>query len=134
MFKQAVDQPAPDLLVGGKDSVILTRLNSDGSEILYRVSPESHDNPGFSKIMRMPLYGGASKLVLQDEAIGNFQCAHAPSSLCVLSQSLPSALRFVIFDPVSGAKTELTRTEGPAGYKYNWSLSPDGSTIAAAVW
>jgi len=84
--------------------------------------------------MRMPLYGGASKLVLRDEAIGNFQCARAPSSLCVFSQSLPTALRFVIFDPVSGAKTELTRIEGPAGYKYNWSLSPDGSTIAAAVW
>jgi len=134
VFKQAVDQPAPDLLVGGKDSVILTRLNSDGSEILYLVRPESHDNRGFAKIMRMPLYGGASKLVLQDEAIGNLQCAHAPSSLCVFSQSLPTAVRFVIFDPVSGAKTELTRIQGPAGYKYNWSLSPDGSTIAAAVW
>jgi Tol biopolymer transport system component len=134
LFKQAADQPAPDLLVGGKDSVILTRLNSDGSEILYLVRPESPDNRGFAKIMRMPLYGGASKLVLQDEAIGNLQCAHAPSSLCVFSQSLPTAVRFVIFDPVSGAKTELTRIEGPEGYKYNWSLSPDGSTIATAVW
>ena len=134
VFKQAVDQPAPDLLVGGKESVILTRLNSDGSEILYLVSPESHDKRGFANIMRMPLYGGASKLVLRDEAIGNFQCARAPSSLCVFSQSLPTALRFVIFDPVSGAKTELTCIEGPAGYKYNWSLSLDGSTIAAAVW
>src|ERR1700730_15264530 len=74
VFKQAVDQPAPDLLVGGKESVILTRLNSDGSEILYLVSPESHDKRGFANIMRMPLYGGASKLVLRDEAIGNFQC------------------------------------------------------------
>ena len=134
VFKQAVDQPAPDLLVGGKESVTLTRLNSDDSEILYLVSPESHDHPGFAKIMRAPLYGGASKLVLQDEAIGNFQCAHAPSSICVFSQSLPTTLRFVIFDPVNGAKTELARIEGPAGYKYNWSLSPDGSTIAAAVW
>jgi len=98
------------------------------------VSPESHDHPGFAKIMRMPLYGGASKFVLRDEAIGNLQCARGPSSLCVFSQSLPTALRFVIFDPVSGAKTELTRIEGPSGYKYNWSLSPDGSTIAAAVW
>jgi Tol biopolymer transport system component len=84
--------------------------------------------------MRAPLYGGASKLVLQDEAIGNFQCAHVPSSICVFSQSLPTTLRFVIFDPVSGAKTELTRIEGSAGFKYNWSLSPDGSTIATAVW
>lgn len=134
VFKQAVDQPAPDLLVGGKESVTLTRLNSDDSEILYLVSPESHDHPGFAMIMRAPLYGGASKLVLQDEAIGNFQCAHAPSSICVFSQSLPTTLRFVIFDPVSGAKTELTRIEGSSGYKYNWSLSPDGSTIATAVW
>jgi len=134
VFKQAVDQPAPDLLVGGKESVTLTRLNSDNSEILYLVSPQSHAPTGFAKIMRVPLYGGASKLVLQDEAIGNFQCAHAPSSICVFSQSLPNTLRFVIFDPVSGAKTELTRIEGPAGSKYNWSLSPDGSTIATAVW
>jgi hypothetical protein len=43
-------------------------------------------------------------------------------------------VRFVIFDPPSGAKKELTRIEGIMGYKYNWSLSPDGSTIATAVW
>jgi Tol biopolymer transport system component/DNA-binding winged helix-turn-helix (wHTH) protein len=134
VFKQAVDQPAPDLLVGGKDSVMLTRLNSDGSEILYLVSAKRNDKLGSIKIMRMPLSGGAPKLVLQDEAIGNFQCAHFPASLCIFSQSFPSADRFVIFDPVTGAKKELTRIEGPPGYKYNWSLSPDGSTIAAAVW
>jgi Tol biopolymer transport system component/DNA-binding winged helix-turn-helix (wHTH) protein len=134
VFKQAVDQPAPDLLVGGKDSVILARANSDGSEILYLVSSDGHDNPGYAKIMRVPLSGGAPKLVLQDEAIGNLQCAHSPSVLCVFSQSLPNAVRFVMFDPVSGAKKELTSIEGSTGYKYNWSLSPDGSAIATAVW
>jgi Tol biopolymer transport system component/DNA-binding winged helix-turn-helix (wHTH) protein len=134
LFRQAVDQPAPDLLVGGKDSVILARANSDGSEILYLVSSDGHDNPGYAKIMRVPLSGGAAKLVLQDEAIGNLQCAHSPSVLCVFSQSLPNAVRFVLFDPVSGAKKELTSIEGATGYKYNWSLSPDGSAIATAVW
>jgi hypothetical protein len=73
-------------------------------------------------------------LVLQDEAIGNLQCAHSPSLLCVFSQSLSNAVRFVTFDPVSGAKKELTSIEGSTGYKYNWSLSPDGLTIATAVW
>lgn len=134
VFKQGVDQPAPDLVVGGSDSVILTRLNSDGSEILYLVNSKSDDRQGSVKIMRTPLSGGAPKLVLQDEAIRNLQCAHSPSSLCVYSQSFPTAVRFVIFDPLSGAKKELTRFEGITGYKYNWSLSPDGSTIATAVW
>jgi Tol biopolymer transport system component/DNA-binding winged helix-turn-helix (wHTH) protein len=134
VFKQGVDQPAPDLVVGGSDSVILTRLNSDGSEILYLVNSKSDDRQGSVKIMRTPLSGGAPKLVLQDEAIGNLQCAHSPSSLCVYSQSFPTVVRFVIFDSVSGAKKELTRIEGITGYKYNWSLSPDGSTIATAVW
>ena len=134
VFKQAVDQPAPDLLVGGKDSVILARTNSDGSEILYLVASKTDDNLGSVKIMRMPFSGGAPKVVLEDEAIGNFQCAYSPSLLCVYSQSLPNAVRFVIFDPVSGAKKELTRIEGFAGFKYNWSLSPDGSSIASAVW
>ena len=131
VFKQAIDQAVPDLVVGGKNPIAISRLNPDGSVLLYL---SNSTGGGIPKLMRVPISGGSAEVVLQEEGLGNFQCARSPSTLCVVSQSLPTALRFVKFDPVNGAQQELGRIEGPGAYKYNWSLSPDGSTIASAVW
>ena len=43
IFKQSIDQLAPDLLVGGDQNVQGARLNPDGSEILYLLNPSPTD-------------------------------------------------------------------------------------------
>jgi Tol biopolymer transport system component/DNA-binding winged helix-turn-helix (wHTH) protein len=132
LFKQAIDQPAPDLLVGGDHSVTAARLNSDSSEILFVRNPDPGDRERLVRLMRIPLTGGTPQLVLAESSITNFQCAHGPSTVCVLSQVSSDSLDFFTFDPVTGKKTPLARIENAASHWENWSLSPDGSTLALA--
>ncbi len=130
LFKQAVDQPAPDLLVGGEQSVILARLNADSSAILYAVDPDPRDVERRIRLMRLPLSGGTPQIVLQDAGINNFQCARTPATVCVLSKFTGIRLEFYTFNSSTGEKRPLTRIEGPEWYLQNWTLSPDGSTLA----
>ncbi|HKV61314.1 MAG TPA: winged helix-turn-helix domain-containing protein [Candidatus Acidoferrum sp.] len=130
LFKQGVDQPAPDLLVGGEQSVILARLNTESSAILYAVNPEPSDADRRIRMMRLPLTGGTPQFVLQDPGINNFQCARAPATVCVLSEFTGNQLEFFTFNEVTGEKKPLTRIEGPEWYLQNWTLSPDGSMLA----
>jgi Tol biopolymer transport system component/DNA-binding winged helix-turn-helix (wHTH) protein len=132
LFKQAPDQPAPDLLVGGEQSATAARPNPDGSEILFVVRPNPQDDQGVVRLMRLSLSGGTPQLVLTEPGITNFQCSRAPAAVCVLSQASTDSLDFFTFDPVTGKKSPLTRIPGAEWYLYNWSLSPDGSTLALA--
>ena len=127
LFKQTVDQPVPDLLVGGTDAIMAARLNPDGSEVLYMVRPEDGGGP---RLMRVPLAGGTPQLLLQADGVENFQCARLPSTLCILGKSSEGAIHFYSFDAITGKQAEFLKAE--VGLKYNWSLSPDGSTLALA--
>jgi Tol biopolymer transport system component/DNA-binding winged helix-turn-helix (wHTH) protein len=130
IFKQSVDQPAPDLILGGSKNVQVPRLNPDGSEILYLLNPSPSDSDRRTPLMRVPLSGGTPQLVLAELGISNVQCARAPSTVCIFSKFSANGLVFVTFDPVSGKENEITRIEDPEWYLHNWTLSPDGSTLA----
>jgi Tol biopolymer transport system component/DNA-binding winged helix-turn-helix (wHTH) protein len=132
LFKQAADQPAPDLLVGGEQSVTLARLNPESSAILYTLNAEPSDVAHRIRMMRLPLAGGTPQFVLQDAGINNFQCTRPPARVCVLSEFTGSRLEFFTFNETTGEKKPLTKIEGPDWYLQNWTLSPDGSTIAMA--
>jgi len=132
LFRQAIDQPAPDLLVGGDQSVTVARLNADSSAILYALSPAPNDADRRVQLMRIPLSGGTPQLVLAEPAINNFQCARSPSTVCIFSAYSANQLGLFTFDPATGKKDLLTSIEGSEWYLYNWTLSPDGSTLAMA--
>jgi Tol biopolymer transport system component/DNA-binding winged helix-turn-helix (wHTH) protein len=130
IFKQSIDQPAPDLLVGGDKNAQGARLNPDGSEILYLLNPSSTDADRRTQLMHVPLSGGTPQLVLAELGITNVQCARAPSTVCIFSKFSSNGLVFMTFDPVAGKEKEFTRIEDPEWYSYNWTLSSDGSTLA----
>jgi Tol biopolymer transport system component/DNA-binding winged helix-turn-helix (wHTH) protein len=130
LFKQRIDQPAPEVLVGGNESVLLARLSPDGSQVLYLLRTQVAGGPSQAQLMRVPLTGGAPQLVIQRESIDNYQCATAPATLCLYGIATQHDVRFVEFDPITGKQTPLELTV--QGTKYNWSLSPDGKTIAMA--
>lgn len=132
LYKQAIDQPAPDLLVGGDQSVTIARLNTDSSAILYTLNPDANDAERRVRLMRLPLSGGTPQLVLAENGINNFQCARSPSAVCVFSEFSTGHLDLFFFDPATGKKNPLTRIDGSDWYKQNWTLSPDGSTVAIA--
>jgi serine/threonine protein kinase len=141
IFRQRLDESSAEMLVSGPEQKAVARLNADGSQILYLVSLSSHDTGGqrrseaqqgsrIVRLMRAPLQGGPSQLVLEASNIINFQCSRAPTGVCLLSQAEPKDYSFSVFDPVKGTVRQAAKLEEtPSGW--NWGLSPDGTLIAA---
>ena len=136
IFKQAIDQTQPQLLVGGGEAVALPRLNPDGSIVLYvnsrydvaRIRPPL----GTQQLMRVPVTGGPPQLVLEGRGINNLQCARLPSTLCIYSELAPGEEHFYTFDPLKGKGNEIpgATIHESDFYSFNWSLSPDGKLLA----
>jgi len=83
--------------------------------------------------LTQPLSGGPPRIVVEAPGIENVQCSRAPANVCVLSQQKLSQNTFSVFDPQRGNLHELMAVGVQSGLLYNWSLSPDGKSIAAAV-
>ena len=114
-FKQAIDQPAPDLLVDGDQPVILARLNPDSPEILYALSPIPGDADRRVQLMRVPVAGGTPRMILAEPGINNFQCARSPSTLCVCSEYTSDHLASSPLIPLRGKKNRLPGLKTPKG-------------------
>lgn len=128
LFRQAIDETTAEVLVEGR-SLFLPRLSADGTHVLYLAASGPDDNSHTVSLMRRSLAGGSPQLVLRDKGIVNFQCARAPSQLCIFSKLVGGNHIFVAFDIEHGAGREVTRiTNGFSNW--NWTLSPDGLKLA----
>jgi len=127
IFKQAIGQTQPELVVGGNDDLALPRLTPDGSSLLYLVMPKPGESSQNVRIMRMPLTGGPSQFVLQAPLMWNHQCARISSTLCIYSWTGPNQEKFFSFDPMDGTGKLMATVEGGP---LNWALSPDGKYLA----
>jgi len=132
IYRQAIDQMVPELLVGGSHPVLTPRLSPDGSQLLYLVYPNWSEHASSIPLMRLPLAGGAPQQVLQADWITNQQCARAPATLCLYSVVTNGKFTLMSFDPLKGNGTQVYQVNDELPQLYNWSLSPDGSTIALA--
>ena len=161
IFRQQIGAATPELVAGVQGSPNILRLNPERTEILYlteaerksaeagngapssqnsnvaghsatSTQPEGEFQSRNLRLMRVPLDGGISQLVLEDSGINNFQCARLPSRECLYSKYTKDALVIYAFDAKSGAKKELLRTSELEWQYFNWSLSPDGRTLALA--
>jgi DNA-binding winged helix-turn-helix (wHTH) protein/Tol biopolymer transport system component len=132
LYKQSPDQLAPDLLVGGDENIFLARLDPAGTSVLYLLAAHPSDLTGQVRLMRVPVDGGVSQLVLSEPGINNIQCARRDSDVCIFSQSTSDRLTFYKFDPVSGKHEVLKTVKEPDWFLQNWSLSPDGTTLVLA--
>jgi DNA-binding winged helix-turn-helix (wHTH) protein len=137
IFKQQIDETQPELLVGGKDVRWVPRLTPDGLSVLYLASANPDAPPDKVRLMRVPLVGGPSQLVLEDLGITNCQCARLPSTLCIYGQIEPKSdyYRFFTFDSsgakgmeLLAAKMKKEDAEGPNC----WGLSPDGRYLVTS--
>jgi DNA-binding winged helix-turn-helix (wHTH) protein/Tol biopolymer transport system component len=130
IYRQAIDQLEPDLLVGGEHDVGLPRLSPQGSDILYLQFPAQAESSRDVQIRTIPLSGGTSRLLLQAPAIWNHECARLPSTLCIYSSGFGKDLRFYSLDSKTGHKTELSSSKFKNTSWDNWGLSPDGKYLA----
>jgi len=129
LFKQNIDETTAEVLVDGR-SLRFPRLSADGSQVLYLVESETGDHSLPASLMSKPLAGGPPRLVLRENGISNYQCARAPSQLCIFSKLVGDDFILISFDLERGAGREIARI--PSGLSH-WSLSPDGSRLALVL-
>jgi DNA-binding winged helix-turn-helix (wHTH) protein/Tol biopolymer transport system component len=132
IYKQALGQTVPDLLVAGTDQLEHPRLSPDGSQLLYVSYPNWGDNSYQVPLMRVPVTGGPPRQIVKANWINNHQCSRAPASICVYSVLEKNEIMFFKFDPVAGQPSLIYDIKDDLTQIYNWSLSPDGSTLAIA--
>src|SRR5580704_1187127 len=126
LFRQAIDETTADVLVG-VHSVYLPWLSADGSQVLYLSQTDPADPSIPISLMRLPVTGGPPQLVMRDIGLGNYQCARLPSTLCIATKFEKDDVIFFAFDPGRGIGRELLKIRGVV---HDWSLSPDGRTLA----
>jgi DNA-binding winged helix-turn-helix (wHTH) protein len=132
IYRQAIDQPVPDLLIRSNRQLIESRLSPDGTQIIYVEYPNWGETDPMTSLMRAPLVGGAPQRILGAKRITNQQCARAPATICIYSVIEDRSLAFFSFNPFKGKGKQVFRIENASPKLYNWSLSPDGATLAIA--
>ncbi len=123
VYRQAIDQMVPELLVGGSHPLLTARLSPDGSQLLYLVYPNWSENASSVPLMRVPLGGGTPQQVLQADWITNQQCARAPATLCLYSVVTNGKFTLMSFDPLKGNGTQVYQVKDDLPQVYSWSLS-----------
>jgi Tol biopolymer transport system component len=132
IYRQAVDQTTPELIVGGRVNSWTPRVTPDGEHLIYL---EFSDTPAQQareksdhavRIMEVPLTGGVPRQVLTGPDIANVNCSKEGS--CIYGTS-PGGELFS-FDLTTGAAKQILQLKGDPAHCCGWSLSPDGQTLA----
>jgi Tol biopolymer transport system component/DNA-binding winged helix-turn-helix (wHTH) protein len=132
IYKQSTVQTVPEVLVGGNKPLAQPRLSPDGTQLLYVIYPNWGEPAASVPLMRVPIGGGTPQMILKEHWISNHQCSRVPASLCIYSVAANGALTFFRFDPFQGKGSQVYQIKDDLPELYNWSLSPDGATLAIA--
>jgi eukaryotic-like serine/threonine-protein kinase len=134
LFKQAIDQRTPRVIVATPMTEVLPQLGPDGHFLLYAMRPPqkpAYYKVGMYKLMRVPVEGGTPQEVPIDGPLDEFRCALGAGKRCVLRTTVEGQWRtFYDLDPVRGRGPELARTEWSVEALWDWDISPDGTQIA----
>jgi len=131
IFRQDIDATQPERLVSGEDDLYLPRISPDGTSVLYVIRAKQGAPSDNSRLMRVPVTGGPSELVLEDAGIWDVECARFPSRLCLYSRIQAGRQSIFMFDPLKGKGKEFQPAE-VVGDNFDWCLSPDGLSVAWA--
>jgi Tol biopolymer transport system component/DNA-binding winged helix-turn-helix (wHTH) protein len=132
VYKQSLGQTVPDLLVAGTQQSELPRLSPDGTQLFYVSYPIWGDNNYEAPLMRVAVTGGPPQQIAKANWITNHQCSRAPASICIYSVLRKHEVTFFKFDPVQPNPSQFFQLKDDQAELYNWSLSPDGTTLAIA--
>jgi DNA-binding winged helix-turn-helix (wHTH) protein/Tol biopolymer transport system component len=132
VYKQGMHKTVPEVLVAGSENAVLPRLSPDGNNILYLLNPSWGDPSYEVPLMTVPFSGGPPRQLAKAKWISNHQCARAPATTCIFSVLGDAGLTFFQFNPVDGDASQVFQIKDELSLLYNWSLSPDGTTLALA--
>lgn len=130
LFKQALDERTPQLLVAGPDHAVLAQVTPDGRWLLY-ASIAGNISSGTRTLMRVPLQGGKPEPIPIGGALDEFRCPLAGKNGCVLRETnADQEFIYYALDPVLGRREELARRRWQPSVLGDWDVSPDGHVLA----
>jgi DNA-binding winged helix-turn-helix (wHTH) protein/Tol biopolymer transport system component len=131
IFKQSLtDDTAEPLVTGSQD---VSSAMPYGAWVVYQVSTKSNDPSAPVQVMRIPITGGPSELVLTAKRPGVPMCARPPSTVCVIMEYSENRKQIVVttFDPLKGRGREILQFDldpkDPDFFQYD--ISPDGTRM-----
>jgi DNA-binding winged helix-turn-helix (wHTH) protein/WD40 repeat protein len=129
IFRQKLDGSAPELLARSFGGAVLPQITPDGEWILFENVAGTHE----TEISRVPIHGGEPEQVPTQGIAGEFQCSASPRGRCVVRQVTGKYLIYFELDAISGIGKEVGRIPWVEHSVGDWSLSPDGTTVALPV-
>lgn len=133
LLAQGLDRREPRDLVRGAGDQAWAVPTPDGEALLYWESEEGRTGPNVpQRLLRVPVGGGPTELVLETQGRAQVHCATAPGGPCVLIEDRIADGVSIIsrLDPVAGKTEELWRFDRNPGLNPIASLSPDGGRFA----
>ena len=127
LYRQGVHDRSAVPLLDGPGGTQIAAITADGAWILYL--PQGHRPAEQGEwLMRAPLAGGPARtLGWTDASTMLVGCGSSPGAPCVMTTQAADELIFFRIDPLTGARTEMTRIPWDRAYQRSmWSLSPDG--------
>jgi eukaryotic-like serine/threonine-protein kinase len=131
IFRQQLANDNADALVQGPDDETNAEMSPDRQWIFYWSHARGSPQASSARLMRFRVLGGSVEPVLEAErniAI-DFHCASSASASCILSRWEQGRLIFHALDS-NGEGKELAKTELGWPIQLDWSVSPDGLSIA----
>ncbi len=129
IYQQRLARQTPELLAQVPGRAVMEEVTPDGKWILF--VEFSGAPPKAIAIYRVPLRGGKPEEVLTTGPLGEFHCP-LHNGGCILREHVGNQLIYFALDPIAGMGKELGRTAWERDLLGDWSVSPDGTTIAAA--
>jgi hypothetical protein len=125
IFRQSLDETTAQALVENKRYKIRPRASPDGKWVLYYDPPGIQSWNEYVRISRVPLVGGPTETVTEEQGLYVFHCSRLPANRCIVGVLHPKELIIYSLDPIRGKGPELIRIPVNADVEEpNLDLSP----------
>jgi DNA-binding winged helix-turn-helix (wHTH) protein/WD40 repeat protein len=128
--KQRLDEKKMEIVAQLPDIAAMAAFSPDGKWILFT---EFGGSPSHAiGIFSVPSGGGKPRQLYTTGAIDEFHCPVSTMGSCVVRETIGKEFAFFALDPVQGMQQEVGRIPWKPTVLGDWSVSPDGSTVAMA--
>jgi len=129
--RQRLGDTKPEILAKLPLNAAMANYSPDGKWILFT---EYAGFPGHAiGIFSVPAGGGQPRQLFTTGNIDEFHCSASFNGACVMRETVNNKeFVFYALDPVQGMGRELARTNWNSTFTGDWSISPDGATVAMA--
>jgi serine/threonine protein kinase/Tol biopolymer transport system component len=134
IFKQQINANEAQPVITGQQDAYYARVSADGEWILYDESPKGAGPSTPTRLMRVPIIGGAPQFVLEVRSDVDHGCTRASAGFCVLVEDSHDGKQLILtaFDPLKGRGKVLRTIPKDAAASPRSGLSPDGTVFAIA--